>query len=126
MKRLIDWFRSWFAAAHYSRRMSAVERRLDGLDRERQRTEQTIERRATALAASEARMKAALETAQSTIRQYDETTQELRAELQVQTLEVQLMEAAHRKQLERYDAETKIEVRRGIGNQPYQGDQVVE
>ena len=125
MKRLIDWLRSWFIAAHYARRLSVTERRLDALQRERLATERELDRRAEELATTTSRMDAALATAQGTIRQFEETTQELRAELRVQALELDTMGAAHQRILKRYDAETAIEVRRETAARPLD-DRMIE
>lgn len=112
MKRIYHWITSWFATAGAVRSVMALHRRCDALDRERLRVEPLLEREGERAAVANTRLQAALTTAQQTISRYEETVAELRGKGKVMELEIENLIAAHKKFLERYKAETAIEISR--------------
>ena len=110
MKFTFDWFRSWFSVARASRYTMVLQRKCDALQRQLLKQEQRLEDEAQKVAVVNSNYQNSLATKQQMFRECRETFQELRAEAVQHIMEIKMLTEAYTRQLERYKAETAVEI----------------
>lgn len=109
--RLVDRIVLWFSCRLASRRLSGSTRRLEQLDKARVRSLERLEQRSAELDALAIRIAADVDNAGRIHRSHESALEEVREKNRVLEETINTLVASHRLLLERYDAETAINVR---------------
>ena len=111
MRRLRNWFLSWFRTASVARRLWDSDDRLAKLEAQRAASMETLNRREAALDELAKRVQVDIDNAQRIHKRYESALEEVREQNHVLETTVKTLVASHRVLMERYDAEAAIAAR---------------
>lgn len=121
IRAVVSWFGSWFVASSVVRRLSGSQKSLDRAFSALKSAEARVEKRSKELNALSEKTQADLTDVRRIHRRYEAALEEVREKNHVLEQTIQALVASHKLLVERWDAETAIEVRRRVASVAREG-----